>query len=144
MRVCDIRAVARIANLAVAIGANCAVIPICLCFGLLGIRGSLSDTSEWANWIMGAQFLVVGGIAIMNVVAILVLRKRMTQAMYGLNAMLLLIAVYLWAVKADLFGRIVPPVDSTIISLIAITSLVALTSRSCAKSSNSGSEDTIA
>ena len=135
-------AFARMAILVVAIGMNCVVIPTCFCFGLIGVRGTLSDTSELANWITGIQFLVVGSIAIMNVVAIMVSGERMAQVMYGVNVMLILIAVYHWVVKADLFQSTVPPIDSTIMCFIAITNLVALSSRSCAKPGNSSSTNT--
>ena len=62
----------------------------------------------------------------MNIVAIFLLRKPLTLVAYGLNGLLVLLAVYYWMVKFEFFGRIVLPLDSIIFSLIATTSVVAL------------------
>lgn len=73
---------------------NIVIIPVCFYAGLLGIEGSLSDTSDWKNRTTGAQFLAVGGIALVNIAAIFLLRKPLTLVAYGLNGLLVLLAVY--------------------------------------------------
>ena len=82
-------AVARIVISIVAVGMNIVIVPVCFYAGLLSIEGSLSDTSDWENRTTGAQFLAVDGIALVNIIAILLLRKPLTRVARSTRCLLL-------------------------------------------------------